>query len=181
MLFSLSNQNTSGSALMGQATYFFQQAGLNNSAASTLNLCMFIVGFIGTVGSWFIMKPFGRRTLFFYGQASCTTLMLLVGILGTVTKRGGSGGWAIGALLITFTFLYDLTVGPVCYSLVAEIPSTRLRAKTVILARNLYNLGGLVIGIVNPYMLNPVSIVSTGASMLETDGSPFSDRVEFGC
>ncbi|GHJ88829.1 hypothetical protein NliqN6_5231 [Naganishia liquefaciens] len=149
------NQNTSGSALMGQATYFFQQAGLNNSAASTLNLCMFIVGFIGTVGSWFIMKPFGRRTLFFYGQASCTTLMLLVGILGTVTKRGGSGGWAIGALLITFTFLYDLTVGPVCYSLVAEIPSTRLRAKTVILARNLYNLGGLVIGIVNPYMLNP--------------------------
>ena len=144
---------------MGQATYFFQQAGLNNSAASTLNLCMFIVGFIGTVGSWFIMKPFGRRTLFFYGQASCTTLMLLVGILGTVTKRGGNGGWAIGALLITFTFLYDLTVGPVCYSLVAEIPSTRLRAKTVILARNLYNLGGLVIGIVNPYMLNPVSTI----------------------
>jgi SP family general alpha glucoside:H+ symporter-like MFS transporter len=171
------NQQTSGSALMGQATYFFQQAGLSNSAASTMNLCMFGVGFIGTVGSWFIMKPFGRRTLFLYGQAVCTFIMLLVGVLGTATKKGGSGGWAIGALLITYTFLYgtfsrirsrwlatkspflhlDLTIGPVCYSLVGEIPSTRLRAKTVILSRNLYNLGGLVIGIVNPYMLNPVS------------------------
>lgn len=50
---------------------------------------------------------------------------------------------------------YDLTVGPVCYSLVAEIGSTRLRAKTVILARNLYNIGGLIVGIVNPYLLNP--------------------------
>ncbi|KAJ9103181.1 hypothetical protein QFC21_002603 [Naganishia friedmannii] len=149
------NQQTSGSALMGQATYFFQQAGLSNSAASTMNLCMFAVGFIGTVGSWFIMKPFGRRTLFLYGQAVCTSIMLLVGILGTATKKGGSGGWAIGGLLITYTFLYDLTIGPVCYSLVGEIPSTRLRAKTVILSRNLYNLGGLVIGILNPYMLNP--------------------------
>ncbi|KAJ9119158.1 hypothetical protein QFC22_003650 [Naganishia vaughanmartiniae] len=149
------NQQTSGSALMGQATYFFQQAGLSNSAASTMNLCMFAVGAIGTIGSWFIMKPFGRRTLFLYGQAICTFIMLLVGILGTATKKGGSGGWAIGGLLITFTFIYDLTIGPVCYSLVGEIPSTRLRAKTVILSRNLYNLGGLVIGILNPYMLNP--------------------------
>lgn len=103
------NQQTSGSALMGQATYFFQQAGLDNSAASTLNLCMFAVGAIGTIGSWFIMKPFGRRTLFLYGQASCTLLMLLVGVLGTTTKKGGSGGWAIGALLITFTFLYGMS------------------------------------------------------------------------
>lgn len=79
--------------------------------------------------------------------------MLLTGVLGTV--KGGAGkNYATGAILILFTGLYDLTVGPVCYSLVAEIGSTRLRAKTVILARNLYNIGGLVINIVNPYMLN---------------------------
>ena len=65
---------------------------------------------------------------------------------------------AIGGLLILFTFVYDLTIGPIAYSLVGEMPSTRLRAKTIILARNLYNLGGLIIGILNPYMLNPVSI-----------------------
>jgi SP family general alpha glucoside:H+ symporter-like MFS transporter len=56
-----------------------------------------------------------------------------------------------------FTALYDLTVGPVCYCLVGEIGSTRLRAKTVVLARNLYNLGGVVVNVLNPQMLNPTA------------------------
>lgn len=142
---------------MGQATYFFQQAGLDNSSATTMNLSLFAVGAIGTFASWFMMKPFGRRPLFLYGQAACTLLMLITGIVGTTTKKGGAGGWAIGGLLILFTFAYNITIGPIAYSLVGEMPSTRLRAKTIILARNLYNLGGLVIGILNPYMLNPVS------------------------
>jgi MFS transporter, SP family, general alpha glucoside:H+ symporter len=43
-----------------------------------------------------------------------------------------------------YTFIYDFTVGPVCYSLVADIPSTRLKIKTVVLARNLYNVGGIM-------------------------------------
>jgi len=41
-----------------------------------------------------------------------------------------------------FTFLYDLTVGPVCYCLVAEVSSIRLRQKTIVLARNFYNIVG---------------------------------------
>ena len=80
--------------------------------------------------------------------------MLITCILGTIKSEGSGKNYGTGALLILFTGIYDLTVGPVCYSLVAEIGSTRLRAKTVILARNLYNVGGLVINIVNPYMLN---------------------------
>lgn len=123
------------------------------------------------------MKPFGRRPLFLYGQAVCTFIMLITGIVGTTTKKGGAGGWAIGGLLIFFTFVYDLTIGPIAYSLVGEMPSTRLRAKTIILSRNLYNLGGLVIGILNPYMLNPVSEMSTSHKwkaayglLLQTDG-----------
>ena len=37
-----------------------------------------------------------------------------------------------------FVITYDLTVGPICYCLVAEIPSTRLRITTAVLARNAY-------------------------------------------
>lgn len=40
--------------------------------------------------------------------------------------------WAIGALLLVYTALYDATIGPVCYTIVGEISSTRLRAKTVV-------------------------------------------------
>ncbi len=40
-----------------------------------------------------------------------------------------------------------------CYSLVAEIPSTRLKIKTVVLARNFYNFGGIINYILMPKML----------------------------
>ena len=119
-----------GSPLTGQATFFLTSSGLSPSTASTLNLIMFVIGGVGTVCSWFIMQPFGRRTLYLWGQIGLSTLMLLVGILGCL-KRSDGVNWALGGLLIAFVGLYDLTVGPVCYSLVAEIGSTRLRAKTV--------------------------------------------------
>jgi hypothetical protein len=66
-------------------------------------------------------------------------------------------GWAIGALIPVLTFIYDLTVGPVCYSLVAELPSTRLRIKTVVLARNVYQIAGMVIGVLQPRFMNPTA------------------------
>jgi MFS transporter, SP family, general alpha glucoside:H+ symporter len=64
--------------------------------------------------------------------------------------------WTTGSLLIVLTFLYDLTLGPVCYIMVAEIPSTRLRVKTVVLARLVYNLGGILTGFLAPEMLDPI-------------------------
>ena len=45
-------------------------------------------------------------------------------------------------------------MGPVTYCLVPEIPSNKLRTKTVILARNCYNIMGIVNAIWTPYMLN---------------------------
>jgi SP family general alpha glucoside:H+ symporter-like MFS transporter len=51
--------------------------------------------------------------------------------------------------------IYYLTVGLVCYSLVAEVSSTRLKAKTIVLARNLYNIGGIVVNVLTTYQLTP--------------------------
>lgn len=147
-------QTISGSPLMGQATYFLTAAGLSPSMASTLNLVMFAVGGIGTASSWFLMKPFGRRDLYLYGQCMLVGIMLITAILGTVDRTSKGAQYGIAGLLILFTFIYDITIGPVCYSLVAEIGSTRLRSKTVVLARNLYNVGGIIVGVLNPYMLN---------------------------
>ena len=130
-------QTLSGSPLMGQATYFFVSAGMTPSTASTLNLIMYSVGFVGTASSWLLMKPFGRRDIYFWGQVALVTIMLITGILGTVDRQSEGALWGIGGLLIVFSLIYQFTIGPVCYALVAEIGSTRLRAKTVVLARNL--------------------------------------------
>lgn len=95
------------------------------------------------------MPHIGRRTLYIFGLSGMLALLVIVGALGTSNNKNVSG-YGAGSLLLIYTFLYDITVGPVCYSLVAEIPSTRLKIKTVVLARNFYNIGGIVNNILMP-------------------------------
>jgi SP family general alpha glucoside:H+ symporter-like MFS transporter len=83
-------------------------------------------------------------------------LLLVIGGLGTQSLTPGIS-WATASLILAFTFVYDLTVGPVCFSLVPEIPSTRLRIKTVVLARVSYNIAFLIANILMPKMLNPTA------------------------
>lgn len=68
---------------------------------------------------------------------------------GTQIAVNKGASWAVGSLLLVFTLIYDFTVGPVCYAIVAETSSTRLRQKTIVLARMLYN----IVGIINNFLL----------------------------
>lgn len=160
------------SAFMGFSTYFYKNAGLPTTQAFNLSLAQYALGFFGTIGSWVLMSYFGRRTLYVGGLVAL--LFILVGIGGagfapandviTQTKRQEGGvqihvnkgaSWAVGSLLLVFTLIYDITVGPVCYAIVAESSSTRLRQKTIVLARMLYNICGIVNNFLLPAMLNP--------------------------
>lgn len=125
---------------MGYSVQFYARAGLSDANAFNLNIAQYAMGAIGTIGSWFLMKRVGRRTLYIVGLAIMCTLLVVVGGLGTMDPENESASWGIGSLLLIYTFIYDITVGPVCYSLVSEIPSTRLKIKTVVLARNFYNM-----------------------------------------
>lgn len=149
-------QQTSGSPMMGWGTYFMIQAGLDTANAFSLGVGQSAMGFVGTVSSWFLMPHFGRRTLYIWGQIGMFIILVIIGGLG-IPKLSSSTGWATGALILILTFVYDITVGPVCYSLVAELPSTRLRIKTVVLARNVYNVCGIIIGTLQPRFMNPES------------------------
>lgn len=84
------------------------------------------------------MTRVGRRTIYLYGTSMLCLLMLIIGLLG-IGKNDKSVKWGVGSMLLVFAFTYDLTVGPVCYSLVSELSSTRLRGKTLVLARDSYN------------------------------------------
>lgn len=80
---------------------------------------------------------------------------MIIGFCGIAPDSNRAAQWAIGSMLLVFTFTYNCTVGPVCYSLVSEMPSTRLRQKTVVLARDTYHLGGLVGNVLTTRQLNP--------------------------
>jgi len=149
-------QQTSGSPMIGWATYFMTQVGLSPANAYSLGVASAGMGFCGTVGSWFLMPHFGRRTLYLWGQIVMLIGLIIIGCLGIPHLSSGTG-WGTGALMLMLTFVYDFTIGPVCYSLVAELPSTRLRIKTVVLARNVYNVCGIIIGTLQPRFMNPTA------------------------
>ncbi|ETN39606.1 uncharacterized protein HMPREF1541_05832 [Cyphellophora europaea CBS 101466] len=141
-----------GAALMGFAVQFYERAGLDTENSFNFNLGQYAMGAVGTVASWFLMPHFGRRTLYLWGLAFLFCMLMIVGGMGVLgTARGPS--LAAGTLLMIYTFVYDFTIGPVCYALVADIPSTRLKIKTVVLARNLYNVGGIINNVLMPRML----------------------------
>jgi len=147
-------QQFCGSPMIGWGTYFMTQAGLATNDAFDVGIGQSAMGFIGTICSWFLMPHFGRRSIYLAGEVVMFFILIIIGGLGVPALSTGTG-WGSGALILIFTFVYDITVGPVCYSLVAEMPSTRLRIKTVVLARNFYNLAGIFINIIQPRMLNP--------------------------
>jgi SP family general alpha glucoside:H+ symporter-like MFS transporter len=131
----------------------YQRAGLSDENAFNLNIGQSAMGAVGTMLSWFLMARAGRRTLYLWGLGTLFVILVVVGGLGFAGDNNTGASWAVGSLLLVYTFVYDLTIGPVCYCLVAEVPSTRLKIKTVVLARNFYNIGGLVNNALVPAML----------------------------
>lgn len=145
-----------GAALTGYAAYFFEQAGFNTSNSFNLAVGMYAVAIVGGILSWFLMRRIGRRPLYLIGLLLSVLILAVTGTIGAVPETDGTS-WTLGSMIIIMTGVYDATIGPVCYVLVAEIPSSRLRVKTVVLARVAYNVVGIITNIITPRMLNPTA------------------------
>ncbi|KAM0553998.1 hypothetical protein ACHAPJ_007073 [Fusarium lateritium] len=145
-------QTLGGQNLMGYFSYFLTQAGMDASNSFSLSMAQYALGMVGTFGSWFLMHKVGRRTIHFTGLCSQLIILIIVGSL-SFSKDNGSV-WAIGAMLIVFTFVYDFTVGPVTYSLISELSSTRLKAKTIVMARAAYNASNIFVNVMTNYQLS---------------------------
>lgn len=125
---------------------------MDASNSFSLSMGQYALGMVGTAGSWFLMSRVGRRTIHFSGL--CCQLLILL-IVGSLAFSGSNGSvWGIGAMLIVFTFVYDFTVGPVTYSLISELSSTRLKAKTIVLARAGYNASNIFVNVMTNYQLS---------------------------
>jgi len=145
-----------GGTLMGYAPYFYEQAGFPTDNSFKLTTGMFALGILGNMMAWILLRRFGRRTLYVVGEVTLVLILTLGGLVSVISSIDTKVVyWTLGSLLLAFTLVYNLTVGPTCYVLVAEIPSTRLRVKTVVLARILFNIASIVNSVLIPRMLNP--------------------------
>lgn len=145
----------SGLLFAYNASYFFEQVGLGTNVIYKLNLGGTGLGLLGTLCAWFFLMPyFGRRTIYVWGSAGMTVVLFLIGFLNIDTKKT-SIGMTQAVLTLVWTFMFQLSVGQLGWALPAEIGSTRLRQKTVVVARNAYYVTSVIGSVLNPYFMNP--------------------------
>ncbi|KAI5456299.1 general substrate transporter [Mariannaea sp. PMI_226] len=152
-------QNLSGNSFSNYSTYFLKQAGLSENQSYGFALGQYAINMVGVFGAWGLMSiGIGRRSLYLYGLCGLCTMLFVLGFLGLVPEsHRNQSSIATGSIMIGWALVYQLTVGTVAYSLVGELSSRRLQIKTVVLGRNLYNVVGIINGVLTPYMLNPTA------------------------
>lgn len=150
---------------------FFQQAGMSADDAYKLGLGGTGIAFLGTIIAWFLMNKFGRRQIYIGGLGAMCCCLIIIGFL-TLPRQRDSLVWTQSVLCIVWLFSFSMSVGPigwyicsevtaehvltVCRAIPAEVSSTRLRSKTIVLARNTYYITSICANIIQPYMMSPL-------------------------
>jgi SP family general alpha glucoside:H+ symporter-like MFS transporter len=170
-------QVLSGSSFAYNSTYFFQQVGLSTSTTYKLNTGGTAMALFGTLVAWFALMPYlGRRIIYLWGMFTMSMILFTIGILNVKTKDHGIG-MTQAVLTLLWTLTFQLSAGQLGWALPAEMGSTRLRQKTVCLARNAYYLVSLLSGVLEPYFMNPTEWNLKGYTGFIWGGTAFATFV----
>lgn len=136
-------------------TYFFQLAGLPTSESFDLSCGLFALGVVGNILSWPLMTIWGRRSGYIGTCSFTTVLMYILGFLGLASASNTAAMYAKSILLLVFYLVYNMGLGPIVYVLIAEVPSTRLRGRTLGLACFAPHVLSIAITAGLPYAMGP--------------------------
>ncbi|KAJ5678075.1 Maltose permease MAL61 [Penicillium maclennaniae] len=144
--------------LISYIVYFLEQAGLPSTASFDFGMGEYALAIVGVFIAWYLVPMVGRRTLLLYGTAFMTVTTFVIGLMGipSITTHPNIG-YGIGTILLIEYFVFFITIGPIIYTIVTELPSNYLRNKTVGLARAVYNVAVLVYGQLVPRMMHTVA------------------------
>ncbi|KAF4816827.1 General alpha-glucoside permease [Colletotrichum tropicale] len=143
-----------GNALVAYGVTFLQAAGFSEIQSLNLNISLSACYVIGGIICWFLFPHIGRATLYMSGLTFLFFCNVVIGGLGFT--KDAKAQIAIGVILVVSTLVNMITVGPVCYPIVAETPSGRLRYKTIVIGRFVYNVTGIVEHTLTPRMISPI-------------------------
>lgn len=150
-------QNMCGLPIIGYAAYLYKQMGFDERHSFDITLGMQGLGILGALVSLVLLKYFGRRrTLYLTGLGILFLTLVTAGAVSCL-RESRTTLWVTAALIMVVIFIFDATIGPLTYCLVAELPSNRLRVKTVVLARVAYNINSAITNVFIQRMLNPLA------------------------
>jgi SP family general alpha glucoside:H+ symporter-like MFS transporter len=149
-------QILNGQSLTAYAAVFLRSAGMPAVQSFNFNMGIQSVNIVCTAIAITLMGNVGRRIFFFWGSAIIGLAMLIIGILGFVPGAGNIS-IAVAVVLIIVQITFKTSLGPTTYVIVSEASSTRIRAQTIVLGRAIYVCGQIIVGQLNPRMLNSSS------------------------
>ncbi|OCF32008.1 hypothetical protein I317_06706 [Kwoniella heveanensis CBS 569] len=132
-----------GNMITGLTVEMLENAGMSTTAAFNMNLVLSAMSIVGVAISWVALGYTGRRPIYIAGIALEACCLLPIGILGTVSQTNARLT-AMGALMIVINLLFHFSLGPVCYAIVGELPSSRLRSRSIVLGRFVYVVSAIV-------------------------------------
>ncbi|OCF58934.1 hypothetical protein L486_03427 [Kwoniella mangroviensis CBS 10435] len=130
-------QVANGNMITGLTVEFLKQAGMSTKEAFNMNIILHAMGIVGVGLSWIFLGYFGRRSIYLSGLISEAACLLPIDILGFVEKSDASLK-ATGGLMIMINLIFHFSLGPVCYSIVGELPPSRLRSRAIVMGRFIY-------------------------------------------
>ncbi|TPX07282.1 uncharacterized protein E0L32_010779 [Thyridium curvatum] len=140
--------------LVSYVVYFLQQAGVPTTASFNFGMGQYALAIVGVFIAWYLTPHVGRRTLIIWGNAFMASTTILIGFLGIPdTIKNTNIAYGIGSILLIEYFVFFITLGPIIYTIVTEIPSSALRTKSVVVARATYNVFVLSAGQLVPRMV----------------------------
>lgn len=144
--------------LVAFIVYFLEQSGLSSSASFDFGMGEYALAIVGVFIAWSLVPKVGRRPLLLAGTAFMAFTTFIIGFLGIPSpKTHPNIGFAIGSILLIEYLVFFITIGPIIYTIVTEIPSNYLRTKSVVLARAVYNIWVLIYGQLVPHMVQTES------------------------
>ncbi|PKX90745.1 maltose permease [Aspergillus novofumigatus IBT 16806] len=147
------SQNFAGNLIANQATFFFEQAGINHNRAFQLNLINSCLQFVANACSWPLTGWFGRRTIYLWGTVTNITLLMILGICASIPQNQ-STNYAQACLGILISFVFAGTLGPISYTIISETSSVRLRALSTGVGRAAYYVAEIPMIYLASRMLN---------------------------
>ncbi|WYZ43296.1 hypothetical protein EsH8_VI_000995 [Colletotrichum jinshuiense] len=135
------------------STYYQQLAGYTTKESFTLAIVQQVLSMLGNITAWFLIDRVGRRGLTLYGMCILTVLLMITGGLAVAATPGAVKG-TVGLLLL-YCYIYNVTIGATAYSLLTEVATSRLRAKTAAMALALQNSLFTMWAFVIPFLFNP--------------------------
>jgi hypothetical protein len=145
---------TGNMLFISYAVYFFELAGLDSANAFSMNLGLTALGFLGTCAAWPLLSYVGRRPAYLFGTIGLATIMFLIGAIDFAPRASSAPTWAQCSLVLLANLIYDITIGPLCYVMLAEVPTARLRGLTIALATVSVQIVSIIFAVAIPYAMN---------------------------